>query len=422
MRIVNCLYFHPLASFPGPRSAAVSRIPFVSSALTGTTHKWLSQLHARYGPVVRISPGELTTISPGAWKDIYLKRPQLRKDPHSQTPPLKGGHSLFTAHGSTHSRIRRVFANAFTDLALSEQSEIIEHHANLFVQRLSRESNKDGQGSLDLAKYYGYIALDIIGDLTFGESFHGLEGDNEHNWIVRIFLGAKFGAVRNSLSYFYPLDRLFGMIFLRLTAKHRKRSYKLAEDAVERRLGLGVTGSKRSDFLSAVIGSIDEGKEKGITRMELEANSLAIVIAGCQLTTVALATATFLLLENPATYERLRGELRAAFTSDREITVTTTESLSYLTAVINETLRIHHPTPIHLPRIVPDGGMMIDGMWVPGKVSPAHVLPSQTLQNIRRRAHIVADSDRDGASDGTDIAAIFRRPSWLPPRAVLTVQ
>jgi cytochrome P450 len=366
MRVTYCLYFHPLARFPGPKLAAVSRIPFAAMALNGRSHQWLSQLHARYGPVVRISPGELTTISPGAWKDIYLTRPQLRKDPHSQTPSLKGAHSLFTAHGDTHSRLRRVFTNAFTDLALHKQSTIIEHHADLFVQRLRRESSKKGQTSIDMAKYYGYAALDIISDLTFGESFHGLENDNEHQWIVGIFLGAKFGVLRTSLSYFYPLDRLFGMIFLGLTAKHRKRYYELAENAVGKRLSLGETGNKRSDFLSAVMGRVGEAEGKGLTKTELEVNSLAMVIAGSQLTTVALTTATFLLLTNPATYDRLCKEIRTAFLREKDITITTTTSLPYLSAVINETLRIHHPTPIHLPRLIPPGGMMIDGTWIPG--------------------------------------------------------
>ncbi|KAI1416404.1 cytochrome P450 [Hypoxylon sp. FL1857] len=364
---IYCLYLHPLANFPGPKFAAISRLPFSISAVTGSTYKWLDGLHAQYGPVVRISPGELTTISPGAWKDIYLTRPQLRKDPYSQTPPMKGAHSLFTAHGSTHSRIRKVFSKAFTENALKAQSPLIESHVDLFVQRVRREISKVDNGIIDIARYYGYAALDVIADMSFGESFHGLEGDNEHNWIVGVFLGAKFGAIRNSLSHFYPLDRLFGMIFLRLTAKHRKRNYDIAEDAIEKRLRFGDLGSKRSDFISAVLGNVDEQSEKGISRIELEANTLAIVIAGSQLTTVAFATMTYLLLSNPVTYERLRKEIRESFTSEKDITVATAQSLPYLSAAIDETLRIHHPTPIHLPRIVPEGGQVIDGTWIPGK-------------------------------------------------------
>ena len=43
-------------------------------------------------------------------------------------------------------------------------------------------------------------------------------------------------------------------------------------------------------------------------------------------------------------------------------------NLPYLAAVINETLRIHHPTSINLPRVVPPEGPIIDGRWIPGGV------------------------------------------------------
>lgn len=49
-------------------------------------------------------------------------------------------------------------------------------------------------------------------------------------------------------------------------------------------------------------------------------------------------------------------------------------NLPYLAAVINETLRIHHPTPINLPRVVPPEGQMIDGHWIPGRVSTFSLL------------------------------------------------
>ena len=126
--------------------------------------------------------------------------------------------SLFTAAGETHQRIRKTFINAFSDRALKDQGPIIDSYANLLMTRLRREIGKHPEGKVDMAKYYGYATLDIITDLTFGESFYGLEGDNEHLWILGFFLGVKFGSVRNSLSRFPLIDKIFGWIFLRLTA------------------------------------------------------------------------------------------------------------------------------------------------------------------------------------------------------------
>jgi len=329
----------------------------------------MDRIHDQYGKVVRVGPDELTTISSGAWRDLYLQRPQLPKDPHPQTPPLNGADSLFTANGSTHQRMRRTLLNGFNDRALRAQSSIIESHADLFIQRLRLEAAKSADGSVDLAKFYGYAALDIISDLTYGESFHGLEGENEHSWIMGFFLGAKFGAVRNHLSYFYPLDRIFGFLFLKLTAKIRARNWKYTADLVTKRLEMGDLGSKRSDFVSPIIGNINNTREKGITRNELNTHSLAVTIAGSQLPTVALATATYLLLTHPVQLQRLLAEIRSFFQSEADINIATTADLPYLAAVIDETLRIHHPTPIHLPRIIPSGGLQVDNEWIPGNVS-----------------------------------------------------
>jgi cytochrome P450 len=342
----------------------------------GETYKWLDELHERYGPVVRVAPNELTTIAVGAWNDIYLKRPQLRKDPHSQTPPLNGVHSLFTAHGPTHARMRRTYANGFSERALKDQAQNVEPYVERLVQRLRREIEKaeKSKETLDIGKFYGYAALDIISDMTFGDSFHGLESDNGHDWIRGFFLGAKFGAVRNSLSYFYPLDRLFGMVFLRLTSKVRARNWKYAADRVKKRLEMAEAGIDRSDFVTPVIGHVSTEGEKGITLTELSNNSLAMVIAGCQLPTIALTTATYLLCKNPGTYQRLQKEVRSSFAKEEDINLQSVQFLPYLSAVVDETLRLHHPTPIHLPRIVPPEGQMIDGQWIPGNVSTGNML------------------------------------------------
>lgn len=282
---------------------------------------------------------------------------------------MNGADSLFTAAGETHHRIRKTFINAFSDRALKDQSPIIENYANLLMIRLRREIGKSRDGAIDMAKFYGYATLDIVADLTFGEPFYGLEGDNEHSWILSFFLGAKFGSVRNSLSRFHPIDKIFGWIFLRLTAKFRANSWAVATGKITRRLEMGDLGSERSDFITPVVGRLDDTQTKGITRKELNTNGLAVVIAGCQLTTVALATATYLMMRHPKTREHLIKEIRETFEKESDITITSTMNLPYLAAVINETLRIHHPTPINLPRVVPPEGHMVDGHFIPGGVS-----------------------------------------------------
>ncbi|KAL8933261.1 MAG: hypothetical protein Q9211_005877, partial [Gyalolechia sp. 1 TL-2023] len=163
------------------------------ATVAGNIWQYYEKLHAEYGPIVRIAPDELTTTSSAAWKDIYTSQPFLEKDPYSQTPPINNANSLFTANGEEHSRLRRTFISAFSDKALREQSALIQSYAQSLILRLRREIPKSSKSEVDIAKFYGYATLDIVADLTFGESFYGLEADNEHSWILGFFLGAKFG-------------------------------------------------------------------------------------------------------------------------------------------------------------------------------------------------------------------------------------
>ncbi|KAF2278241.1 uncharacterized protein EI97DRAFT_373367 [Westerdykella ornata] len=96
------LYLHPLSAFPGPQSWAASRLPWIRHTADGRMWRELEHLHEKHGPFVRIAPNELSVLSPAARSDIYTSRPILPKEPTSQTPPLNGANSLFTAVGDDH--------------------------------------------------------------------------------------------------------------------------------------------------------------------------------------------------------------------------------------------------------------------------------------------------------------------------------
>ncbi|CAI6241437.1 unnamed protein product [Periconia digitata] len=363
-RTVYNVYFHPLREFPGPILAKMTRLPLIRSHFQGKMYRYVIDLHEQYGSIVRIAPDELAITEPEAWKDIYQAKPQLPKDPLSFTPPLNGADTLFTAQGATHQRMRRTLANAFSDKSLRQQNPIVQHYADLFMERIEREVQKST--TLDITKLYGFLSLDIIGDLSIGKSFHGLEDENEHSWLDAFWMGVTFGSLRTSLARFHPLELIFGFLFLRLTRKQRAKNWKYVTDSITERLQQGSLDGERWDFLTPVIGNVNESKEKGITRGELNGNTLAMIIAGCEVSTVALSATTYFLLQNPNTFDRLAEEVRSSFQKEGEIDVSSTLELPYLNAVINEGLRMHHPTPSPLPRVVPPEGLAIAGKWIPG--------------------------------------------------------
>ena len=363
-----------MAKFPGPRLSAISRLPFVRAHVKGKLHDYFVDLHARYGPIVRVAPDELTTIDPSAWKEVYQRRPGLPKDPFALTTPPNGSHTLFTAEGHVHQRIRRTFADAFSDKAIREQARCIESFVDLLISRLRRDVIEVGNGSVDVAKYYGYMTIDVMGELCLGESFHSLEGNNEHTWIMGFFLGAKFGSLMSSFARFYPFDQILSWVFLQMTSKIRQKNMKFGHDMITRRLSKGDLGSGRSDIISPVIGNIIEAKDgptksKGITRDELDVNLLAMLMAGSQLSTTALAASTYYLIRFPETMERLKQEIHSCFSSEKDITIVSTLGMPYLEAVVSETLRMHHATPSDpKPRVIPAGGLEVAGYMVPGGV------------------------------------------------------
>lgn len=62
--------------------------------------------------------------------------------------------------------------------------------------------------------------------------------------------------------------------------------------------------------------------------------------------------------------QKLTSEIRDAHGSFEDINLESIQRLPYLHAVLQEGLRMYPPVPSILPRRVPAGGAVIDGIWV----------------------------------------------------------
>lgn len=104
-------FFHTASRFPGPRFWGISQICIAYNFVCGRLPYRISELHKKYGPVVRIAPNEISYTKLAAWHDIY-GRPKGGKElqkHHTFVPPSTGISGLiFEIDDVEHRRLRFV--------------------------------------------------------------------------------------------------------------------------------------------------------------------------------------------------------------------------------------------------------------------------------------------------------------------------
>ncbi|KAL0938283.1 benzoate 4-monooxygenase cytochrome p450 [Colletotrichum truncatum] len=355
------LFFHPLANFPGPLVGRASLLWRIRQSMTGHFHLAIQEQHRRYGPVVRVSPNELSFASVMSWKDIYGHGSgRNRTMPKSEFYDMYGSGFDSMCVGSErdpkkHAQMRKSLSAAFSTKALVQQERIVHTCVDNFIQRLRSEGNS--QEGLNMTKWFEMIAFDILGEMAFGESFHCIETGKPHFWSDMIVEHLFFVTVLDNLRRF-PLLAAIGKVLLpKLTVSVRDRHSGYSRDKVQRRLR---RRSSRQDFLTNISEKVKAGE---ISQEEMTAHASTLVIAGGETVATFLAAVTYFLLSNPTVYRRLQMEIRGRYTSLSEITATSAQQLPYLQAVISEGLRLYPPGSQGFPRTCP--GTTIDGHWVP---------------------------------------------------------
>ena len=90
--------------------------------------------------------------------------------------------------------------------------------------------------------------------------------------------------------------------------------------------------------------------------------------AGGDTTGITLTAIFYHLMRNPRAYRALQTEIDKADAGSQlshPVTFAEAQDLHYLQAVIKETLRIHPAVGALLERVVPQGGVAIDGLTLP---------------------------------------------------------
>lgn len=117
--------------------------------------------------------------------------------------------------------------------------------------------------------------------------------------------------------------------------------------------------------------------DPAINRLWDLGDSQLLIVAGSDTTAITLTYMFYNLARDPTLVQRLRQELAEYVKEDGNYDVKELAKAKFLNAIINETLRLHHPIPSGLSRLTPPEGIMIGDRRIPGNILvniPYHTL------------------------------------------------
>ncbi|KAI9596188.1 cytochrome P450 [Syncephalis fuscata] len=381
-------YKNPLSKVPGPRFSAFNVLWTNFQQLYTEDPAIALDLHKRYGPIVRIGPNEVWVSGVTMIRKI-LGSYQFKKSFHYEAFRTEGN-SLFTTNDAEQHRLqKRLMLPAYTTNSLSElESLIYDVGISRLVARLRRHA--DAGDTVDMMDMFQRLAFEIIGEVSFGKSLELFEEKKTLHPIMKWINGA---------TTYSALKMLLGPLF---RPSYFPESTQCVEDlsifskqAIEKRRKYG--GHRRKDSLQKLIDAVDEETGATMSDQDLVAQSIMLMVAGTDTTASTLTWTLLLLIEHPECARRLVEEIKALYPDpDTKITYEDVQSLPYLDAVLNESMRIRPIAPHGMPRVVPEGGITMGGYFL-----PAGTTVFSSFNALHLNEHVFPDPD------------VFKPERWL---------
>ncbi|KAF3777110.1 cytochrome P450 508A3 [Nymphaea thermarum] len=178
----------------------------------------------------------------------------------------------------------------------------------------------------------------LIGGFSLGDFFPSIKWVN---WLT----GLEFRLRRN----FHELDHLLDEV-LRNHVDPSRRSHQ-------------------QDFVDSLLeAEKDESQDAPVTTNSIKALLLDVLLGGIDSSTSAIVWAMTELMRNPQVMRRVQDELRLKMKGKDKVEEDDLDQLEYLKLVVKETLRVHPPGALLIPR-VSSKECIVDGYVIPAKTT-----------------------------------------------------
>jgi hypothetical protein len=148
------LYFSPISQFPGPKLAAVTYWYefYYDIILRGQYTFKVRDLHARYGPIVRINPCELHVADPDFYETLYAGGGRRRERWPWHALGLGLPRSMLgTVEHDQHRKRRMALSGFFPTQSARRLQPVLQESVDALVGRLQSFKGSDTVVAMSLA-------------------------------------------------------------------------------------------------------------------------------------------------------------------------------------------------------------------------------------------------------------------------------
>ncbi|KAH7203310.1 cytochrome P450 [Fusarium oxysporum] len=357
---VTCtIFFNPLSRLPGPWISCWTDAILKYHWLKGTRAQYVHRLHQRYGPVVRVGPHEVGISDMTAVKEIHRVKDGYRKAPFYQNLVPNTNNLFNTLDVEFHRHHRRLLSSPLSESSLKSVEPTVDDYVKTAIASMKREM--DERGTADVAKFWLFMATDIIVELSFGESFGILKHGKKNQYIKDLEGLAAKGSIRSTFPTLISIATKLPLPIFKETAAAAQRIRDYSAEAVAR---------YKRDFANnpaaakpTLFRKLFEAGEAGLSDDEIRAEAQAYIVAGSDTTATTLTYLVYSVCCRGDARQKLVKELMEL---PDDFGHSDLRELLHLNNVIDETLRLYAAVPSALPRVVPARGAHLAGYFIPG--------------------------------------------------------
>ncbi|KAL9048680.1 MAG: hypothetical protein Q9206_005907 [Seirophora lacunosa] len=322
------LYFHPLAKVPGPFLAKGTSLWQLVHCYLGDECTAVSELHRRYGKVVRIGPNMIDISDGAALESIYVAKGGFSKPSWYHNAYTDGFATIFSSTNLAHRATKaKVVAPLFSNLAIHRDQETLYQSIDRFVQAMKRSKEISNGLPVDLQGPTRALGLDVLSTYLFRHRSPSIQKQIDEGsmipWLDFIVDIGQF--------FFLPpaLYRYCVFLYLRFRPQ-RSLTINATKLVHEYTMSLPAGGeNKTGTFQGRLLA-------QGISKEEVAAECKSMI------------------------YDRLRAEILDNQSGGIEI-----QRLPWLQGVVNEGFRLAPGNATRFPRVVPSVGWQYEGYYFP---------------------------------------------------------